>query len=70
MSVPIMIGTLLAAWYILLPLGLALLLSMGFRCSGMPLRRRWATLAVRVLAVAVPLLTWTASHQFLRWFID
>ena len=70
MIVPIMLGTLLAAWYVLLPLGIALLLSMGLRWSGMPLRRRWATLGVSVLAVAVPMLTWTASHQFLRWFLD
>ena len=70
MAVLIMMGTLLATWYILLPLGIVLIINLDSEWRGLQWHARWATLGVSVLAIAVPLLTWRASHQFWLWFID
>jgi hypothetical protein len=70
MLVLIMGGMLLAAWYILLPLGIVMMISLSSRWRELQRTARWTSLVVGVLAIAVPLLTWRASHQFWLWFID
>jgi hypothetical protein len=66
----LVMATLFASWYILLPLGILLMIIAGRRWSQMQAHERWGSMAISVLAMVVPLVTWTASHQFWRWFID
>jgi hypothetical protein len=70
MTFVLVLATVFASWYLLLPLGIALAISMCWRWSEMNARGRWITVGASVMAIAVPPLTWIASHQFMRWFID
>ncbi len=66
-----LVGTMLASWYYLLPLG-AITLALLSRTEPQleyPRERR-IIMYVGLLMTVVPVLTWTASHQFMRWFFD
>jgi hypothetical protein len=68
--VALVLMTVLADWFILLPLGILLLSIAHRRRLEVQAREQQINVAVGVLAIVVPLVTWTASHQFWRWFID
>lgn len=62
--------SLLAAWLLLLPLAFSTLLWLGENWSKLLQRERIGILVIGVLEIVVPVLTWTASRQFLIWFAD
>jgi hypothetical protein len=63
-------GTLITGWYILVPLGFVTLLTLGRRWPQMRGRTRWLRLGVSLLAIVLPLLTWSATSRFWIWLLD
>ena len=66
----LVLTTVLADWWILLPLGILLLSIAHRRSMEVQAREQQISVAIGVLAIVVPLVTWTTSHQFWRWFLD
>jgi hypothetical protein len=66
----IVLGTKLASQYILIPLGIALAVSLCWWWPEIDVPIRWSTVAASLITIAVPLLTWTAANQFMIWLID
>jgi hypothetical protein len=63
-------GGFIAAWYVLPPLGLLTLPLLHRAWSGLRITERWRATSLCVLAIIVPILTWTVSHKFLIWLAE
>ncbi len=68
--VMVALGTKLASQYVLIPLGIALALSLCWWWPEIDEQTGWSTVAVILMSIAVPLMTRTAANQFMIWLID
>jgi hypothetical protein len=66
----VVLGTKLASQYVLIPLSIALALSLCWWWPEIDEETRWSTVAVILITIAVPLMTRTAANQFMIWLID
>jgi hypothetical protein len=65
-----LLGSFLAAWYILMPLGLLTLGLLRQRWPHLNPQERWVSISLSLLTIVVPAVTWTRSHKFLVWLFE
>jgi hypothetical protein len=58
---------LVATWYTLIPLGLTTLALLHSLWPQLDTHERWASISLSLLALVVPVLTWTLSRKVANW---